>query len=89
MSQQRVDDLQSIEWLDKRIYDLQLSREIAIQAAPQIRLIQQTNRNVSGKNSIFCYDDNSVMAISNFDVGQYKQSTSSKYGKQAANGYFR
>lgn len=44
MDHQRVADLQnSIEWLDKRIYDLQLSREIAIQAAPQIRLIQQTN----------------------------------------------
>lgn len=44
MANQKVADLQnSIEWLDKRLYDLQLSREIAIQAAPQIRLIQQTN----------------------------------------------
>ena len=45
ISKQRLNDLmQAIEWLDKRIYDLQLSREIAIQSAPQIRLIQQTNR---------------------------------------------
>nr|WP_106778905.1 toxic anion resistance protein [Lysinibacillus timonensis] len=42
---QKLDDLnQAIEWLDQRIYDLQLSREIAIQSAPQIRLIQRTNQ---------------------------------------------
>lgn len=33
-----------IEWLDRRMYDLELSREVAIQYAPQIRLIQQTNQ---------------------------------------------
>lgn len=45
ISKQRLNDyMQAIEWLDKRIYDLQLSREIAIQSAPQLRLIQQTNR---------------------------------------------
>ncbi|RUL53985.1 toxic anion resistance protein [Lysinibacillus antri] len=45
MDQQRLNDLKtSIEWIDKRIYDLQISREIAIQTAPQIRLIQQTNQ---------------------------------------------
>ncbi|SOC37413.1 toxic anion resistance protein [Ureibacillus acetophenoni] len=45
ISKQKLNDfLQAIEWLDKRIYDLQISREIAIQSAPQIRLIQQTNR---------------------------------------------
>lgn len=33
-----------IEWLDRRLYDLELSREVAIQYAPQIRLIQQTNQ---------------------------------------------
>lgn len=32
-----------LEWLDRRMYDLELSREIAIQFAPQIRLTQQTN----------------------------------------------
>lgn len=45
MFKQKVLDLKSsIEWLDKRIYDLQISREIAIQTAPQIRMIQQTNQ---------------------------------------------
>ena len=45
LDKQRLNDLQSsIEWLDKRIYDLQISREIAIQTAPQIRMIQQTNQ---------------------------------------------
>ncbi|MDN4492656.1 toxic anion resistance protein [Ureibacillus aquaedulcis] len=45
LDRQRVNDLQdSIEWLDKRLYDLQISREIAIQTAPQIRMIQQTNQ---------------------------------------------
>ena len=45
LDKQRVNDLRnSIEWLDKRLYDLQISREIAIQTAPQIRMIQQTNQ---------------------------------------------
>lgn len=45
MDRQLLNDLKtSIEWLDKKIYDLQISREIAIQTAPQIRLIQQTNQ---------------------------------------------
>lgn len=45
MDKQQVADLKNtIEWLDKRIYDLQISREITIQTAPQIRLIQQTNQ---------------------------------------------
>lgn len=42
--QQSNDDKMAIEWLDRRLYDLQVSREIAIQAAPQIRLMQQTNQ---------------------------------------------
>lgn len=33
-----------MEWLDRRMYDLELSREVAIQYAPQIRMIQQTNQ---------------------------------------------
>lgn len=33
-----------IEWIDRRMYDLELSREVAIQYAPQIRMIQQTNQ---------------------------------------------
>ncbi|WP_036198515.1 toxic anion resistance protein [Ureibacillus sinduriensis] len=45
LDKQRLNDLQnSIEWVDKRLYDLQMSREIAIQTAPQIRMIQQTNQ---------------------------------------------
>ncbi|MER1985955.1 MAG: toxic anion resistance protein [Solibacillus sp.] len=42
---QAVHDWQmQMEWLDRRIYDLELSREIAIQFAPQIRLTEQTNQ---------------------------------------------
>ncbi|WP_332650192.1 toxic anion resistance protein [Lysinibacillus sp. 54212] len=45
MLHQQLQDLQmALEWLDRRIYDLEISREIAVQSAPQIRLIQQTNR---------------------------------------------
>ena len=45
LEKQRLHDLQnSLEWLDKRLYDLQISREIAIQTAPQIRMIQKTNQ---------------------------------------------
>lgn len=33
-----------IEWIDKRKYDLEISREVAIQSAPQIRMIQQTSQ---------------------------------------------
>ncbi|WP_052126302.1 toxic anion resistance protein [Ureibacillus massiliensis] len=43
--QQKLSDLENaIEWIDKRMYDLQLSREIALQSSPQIRLIQKTNQ---------------------------------------------
>ncbi|PCD07689.1 toxic anion resistance protein [Peribacillus simplex] len=42
---QEVNDmLQFAERLDKRLHDLKLSREITIQSAPQIRLIQNTNQ---------------------------------------------
>ncbi|MCR8871496.1 toxic anion resistance protein [Bacillus sp. AFS026049] len=45
MKFQEVNDmLQFAERLDKRIHDLKLSREITIQSAPQIRLIQNTNQ---------------------------------------------
>lgn len=45
MAKQELQDLHtSFEWLDRRIYDLEISREIAIQSAPQIRMIQQTHR---------------------------------------------
>src|SRR5690606_12575229 len=45
MKIQEVNDMiQFAERLDKRLHDLKLSREITIQAAPQIRLIQHTNQ---------------------------------------------
>ncbi|WP_141430642.1 toxic anion resistance protein [Bacillus sp. 03113] len=45
MKFQEVNDmLQFADRLDKRIYDLKLSREITVQSAPQIRLIQNTNQ---------------------------------------------
>ena len=45
LDEQAVRDLHmQIEWIDKRKYDLEISREIAIQSAPQIRMIQQTGQ---------------------------------------------
>ncbi|MFC0475761.1 toxic anion resistance protein [Robertmurraya beringensis] len=45
MAFQEVNDMmQFTDRLDKRIYDLKLSREITVQSAPQIRLIQNTNQ---------------------------------------------
>lgn len=44
MRVQEVNDMfQFADRLDKRVHDLKLSREITIQSAPQIRLIQNTN----------------------------------------------
>ncbi len=45
MIRQELQDIHmSLEWLDRRIYDLEISREIAVQSAPQIRMIQQTHQ---------------------------------------------
>lgn len=45
MAFQEVNDMmQFADRLDKRIYDLKLSREITVQSAPQIRSIQNTNQ---------------------------------------------
>ncbi|MBU8788591.1 MULTISPECIES: toxic anion resistance protein [Bacillus] len=45
MAAQEVNDMiQFADRLDKRIYDLTLSRQITMQSASQIRLIQHTNR---------------------------------------------
>jgi uncharacterized protein YaaN involved in tellurite resistance len=45
MKFQEVQDMiQFADRLDKRLHDLKLSREITIQSAPQIRLIQNTNQ---------------------------------------------
>lgn len=47
--QKLADFKNSMEWLDKRLYELQISREIALQTAPQIRMIQQTNQLLAEK----------------------------------------
>ncbi len=45
MKVQEVNDMvQFADRLEKRVHDLKLSREITIQSAPQIRLIQNTNQ---------------------------------------------
>lgn len=45
MAHQEVNDLvQFAERLEKRVHDLKLSRQITIQSAPQIRMIQNTNQ---------------------------------------------
>lgn len=50
MAIQEVHDMtQFVDRLEKRIYDLQLSRQITIQSAPQIRMIQQTNQTLAEK----------------------------------------
>jgi hypothetical protein len=40
---------QFLDRLDKRTYDLKLARQITIQQAPQIRLIQNTNQALAEK----------------------------------------
>ncbi|WP_404466366.1 toxic anion resistance protein [Planococcus rifietoensis] len=50
MAYQEVNDMvQYVDRLEKRLYDLQLSRQITIQSAPQIRMIQQTNQTLAEK----------------------------------------
>ena len=50
MKIQEVNDLiQFADRLEKRIHDLKLSRQITIQSAPQIRLIQNTNQQLIEK----------------------------------------
>ncbi|MBE9387758.1 toxic anion resistance protein [Vagococcus salmoninarum] len=50
MDVQIVNDLnQFLDRLDKRTYDLNLARQITIQQAPQIRLIQNTNQALAEK----------------------------------------
>ncbi|MEK3934512.1 toxic anion resistance protein [Sporosarcina sp. FSL W7-1349] len=50
MDFQEVNDMaQFLDRLEKRTYDLQLSRQITIQSAPQIRMIQQTNQTLAEK----------------------------------------
>lgn len=50
MDTQKVNDLnQFLDRLEKRTYDLKLARQMTIQQAPQIRLIQNTNQALSEK----------------------------------------
>ncbi|MGM9923036.1 MAG: toxic anion resistance protein [Bacillus sp. (in: firmicutes)] len=50
MAVQEVNDMmQFVDRLEKRMHDLQLSRQITIQTAPQIRLIQNTNQTLAEK----------------------------------------
>ncbi len=49
MYQEVNDTMQFIDRLEKRIHDLKLSRQMTIQAAPQIRLIQNTNQALAEK----------------------------------------
>lgn len=50
MDVQAVNDInQFVDRLEKRAYDLQLARQISIQQAPQIRLIQNTNQALAEK----------------------------------------
>jgi uncharacterized protein YaaN involved in tellurite resistance len=50
MDAQQVNDLsQFVDRLDKRTHDLKLARQITIQQAPQIRLIQNTNQALAEK----------------------------------------
>ncbi|OCA82446.1 tellurite resistance protein TelA [Bacillus sp. FJAT-27225] len=50
MKVQEVNDMmQFADRLDKRIHDLKLSRELTVQSAPQIRLIQNTNQALAEK----------------------------------------
>lgn len=50
MAVQDVADMeQFVDRLEKRIYDLQLSRQITLQSAPQIRMIQNINQALAEK----------------------------------------
>lgn len=71
MMYQRLKDLKEfINRLDKRVHDLKLSRQIAIQTAPQIRLIQGTNQTLVEKiqssilNTIPLWKNQIVLAVS-------------------------
>lgn len=50
LKKQELDDILSYtDLLEKRVYDLKISREITLQSAPQIRLIQHTNQSLVEK----------------------------------------
>lgn len=56
LTPQKIQDLEDVtEQLDQRLYDLQISQQIAMQTAPQIRMIQKANHTLaeSIESSIF------------------------------------
>ena len=66
MDVQVVNDLeQFLDRLEKRNHDLKLTRQMTIQQAPQIRLIQNTNQALAEKNSIIDYNNDSNYGKSN------------------------
>ena len=86
MAYQEVNDMaQFVDRLEKRMYDLQLSRQITIQSAPQIRMIQQTNQTLSGKNSIIHHDIYPTLEKPNCDCINIKSSTKSGRSTKTSN----
>ena len=55
------DMIQFADRLEKRLYDLKLSRQITIQSAPQIRHDPKYKPSISGKNSNVDYDSHSTL----------------------------
>jgi len=50
LAPQRLRDLRAVrEELDRRIYDLRLTRQVAMQALPSIRLIQENDKALAGR----------------------------------------
>ncbi|QST01074.1 toxic anion resistance protein [Pontibacillus sp. ALD_SL1] len=48
LTPQKIQDLDDVtEQLDQRLYDLQMSQQIAMQTAPQIRMIQKANQTLA------------------------------------------
>lgn len=73
MDAQRLQDLnQLVNRFEKKLYDMQLSRMIAIQTSPQIRLIQNNNQTLVEKiqssvlNTIPLWKNQIIIAISLF-----------------------
>jgi uncharacterized protein YaaN involved in tellurite resistance len=69
-AQKYKDMVQLVDRLDKKLHDLRLSKTVALQAGPQIRLIQNNNRELAEKiqssilNTIPLWKNQIVIAIS-------------------------
>lgn len=92
IKRQELQDVENaIEWLDRRIYDMQISREIAIQTAPQIRMIQQTNHLLIEKiqTSILTTIplwQTQISMIVNLNKHRRMQQASERFSEQIKNG---